>query len=151
VIVCEPVVSDDVITLALPPLRVVVPNTMAPDLNVTEPVGVPDVDEVTAAVNVTAVPDVEGFCEDVNVVLVAPFVTTWDIADDVLPALLASPLYTTVIVRMPTASAESVSVAVPPLNVCVPNVAAPFLKTTVPVGVGPEAEVTVAVKVTACP
>ena len=148
---CEPTVSDDVTTLAVPSPRVVVPKTVVPDLNVTDPVGVPVVEDETVAVKVTGDRNVDGLPDDVKVVLVAAFATTWDIAVDVLPALFASPLYTTVIMRVPTASAVFDSMAVPPLSVCVPNVAAPFLKTTVPVGVGPEFEVTVAVKVTSCP
>jgi len=53
VIVSEPLASDDFVTLAVPPRRVVVPNTVVPDVNVTDPVGIVEVDEVTDAVNLT--------------------------------------------------------------------------------------------------
>jgi hypothetical protein len=92
VIVCEPVVSKDVVTLAVPPLSAVVPKTIAPDLNVTDPVGVPVVEDVTVAVKVTACPTDDGFCDDANAVFVAALFTVCNIADDVLPASFASPL-----------------------------------------------------------
>jgi hypothetical protein len=54
VIECEPLGSDEVVTLALPLLSAMVPNTVVPDLKVTVPVGVPVVDDATVAVKVTA-------------------------------------------------------------------------------------------------
>jgi hypothetical protein len=149
--VFDPLASDVVDRLAEPFVSCTVPKILVPDLKVTDPVGTPDVLDVTVAVNVTDWPTVDGFSEEVKAVFVAAFPTTWEIAGDVLVALLASPLYTTVIVCVPTVRVETLRVAAPPLNVCVPNVAAPFLKVTVPVGVPPEADVTVAVKVTPCP
>jgi hypothetical protein len=54
VIECDPVVSDDVDSFAIPlEFRVFVPSELAPSKNVTVPVGVPLALLVTVAVNVT--------------------------------------------------------------------------------------------------
>jgi hypothetical protein len=69
---CVPSASDAVANVALLPLSVEVPNTLAPSLKVTVPVGVP-APEATAskvAVNATVAPEVEGFKEDAIVVFV---------------------------------------------------------------------------------
>ena len=63
-----------------------------PDLKITVPVGVPDVEGVTVAVKVTDWPAEDGLSDDINEVLVAAFVTTWDTGDDGLVASFASPL-----------------------------------------------------------
>src|SRR6266849_1626054 len=66
VIECCPLASDEVLNVALPPLSVPMPSVVVPSLNVTFPVGVPRVAGFTVAVNVTAVPKVDGFNEDVT-------------------------------------------------------------------------------------
>jgi hypothetical protein len=50
----EPLASDEVVTLAVPLVSEMVPNTVVPDLNVTVPLGVPVVDDATVAVKLTA-------------------------------------------------------------------------------------------------
>jgi len=80
---CEPVVSAAVVSNALPPLNANVPNEVAPSKNSTVPVGPKD--GLTVAVNVTDCPNVEGFTDDVNAVVVLALVTVCVIADDVLP------------------------------------------------------------------
>ena len=58
VIVCVPAASEDVVSVATPPLNVPVPRLVEPSRKVTVPAGEPYVDTagVTVAVNVTAVP-----------------------------------------------------------------------------------------------
>ena len=56
------------------PFNIPDPKVIAPSLNVTVPVGMPDpADGVTVAVNVTVWPQIEGFSEEVSVVEVAAF------------------------------------------------------------------------------
>lgn len=88
VIESVPSASVDVANVALPALSVPVPSVVVPFLNVTVPAGVPTpgATAVTVAVNVTVVPDVEGFNEDAIVVLVLALSTTWDSTADVLVA-----------------------------------------------------------------
>jgi hypothetical protein len=105
--------------------------------------------ETTVAVNVTACPKLDGFCELVNDVPVGAFLTTCFNIGEALPANNASPLYTTVILRVPAARVAIVSCAPPPLRGTVARVVAPFMKVTVPVGL-PDDDVTVAVNVTDC-
>lgn len=57
---CDPTARVDVVSIALPPLSVPVPRAVVPSLNVTVPVGVPDV-AVTVAVKVTAWSKADGF------------------------------------------------------------------------------------------
>jgi hypothetical protein len=85
-IVSDPFASEVVDRLAEPFTSCTVPNGFVPDLKVTDPVGTPDVLDVTVAVNVTDWPTVDGFCEDVNDKLVAALFTTCDRAGDVLEA-----------------------------------------------------------------
>ena len=69
-----PDVSEEVLYVACPePFRVPVPSVVAPSLNVTVPVGVP-VPELgaTVAVNITDCPTVDGFAEEIRVVMVGP-------------------------------------------------------------------------------
>jgi len=68
VILCDPVVNVDVANVAVLPLNVPVPILVAPSKNVTVPVGVPDVDD-TVAVKVTLWPNVDGFKDEVTVVV----------------------------------------------------------------------------------
>jgi hypothetical protein len=70
----EPDGSVDVPKVAVPPLSGAVPNTVVPFLNVTVPVGVPLL-ELTVAVNVTACPTLDGFCDEVSVVVVTALLT----------------------------------------------------------------------------
>ena len=76
----EPCVSEEVLNVAFPALIGPVPSVVVPSLNVTVPVMVPAVAELTLAVNATDVPTVEGFSDEVTVVVVAagaaPPVTT---------------------------------------------------------------------------
>ena len=67
---CAPNPNVDVVKVATPPLMVEAPSVIVPSLKVTVPVGVPVVDELTVAVNVTACPTLEGFAEDIRTVLV---------------------------------------------------------------------------------
>jgi hypothetical protein len=60
-------------------------------LNVTVPVGVPEVVGFTVAVKVTAWPTAEGFTEETTEVVEAAGFTTCDRAGEVLPAKLVLP------------------------------------------------------------
>jgi len=77
--------------LALPPARATVPSTVAPELNVTAPVGV-TIAEATVAVNLTDCPNVDGLREETTVVVVVAGFTIWLSGTDVLMAEDASPL-----------------------------------------------------------
>src|ERR1700676_4285798 len=151
VIECDPTASVDVVNAALPLLSVPVPSTVVPSLNVTDPVGVPVVNDFTVAVKVTGFPCLEGFSEEVTVLDVAAFVTVSVSTAEVLPVKFASPPYTAVIECDPTVSVDVVNAAFPALSATVASVVAPSLKITVPVGVPEVAAFTVAVNVTAWP
>ena len=69
-IVCVATVGVAVANVAFPPLSAPVPKTVLPFLNVTVPVGVPVPVCVTVAVNMTDWPNIEGFFEDVTLVVV---------------------------------------------------------------------------------
>ena len=89
-----PTDSVEVVNIAWPfALSVVVPSTLVPCSNVTEPVGVPapGADAVTVAVNVTPCPNTDGLTEDATTVVVLACLTFWLRAEDVLPAQLAEP------------------------------------------------------------
>ncbi len=64
---CAATESVEVISVAVPPLRVPVPIVAAPSLKVIVPVAV---DGNTLAVKVTFVPNVEGFSDDIKFVVV---------------------------------------------------------------------------------
>jgi hypothetical protein len=82
VIECEPNVSDEVVSVATPPLSGAVPRIVAPSLNVTVPVGeVP----VTVAAKVTAWPTLLGFGEELREVDAAAKQVA--VTVEVLPAL----------------------------------------------------------------
>lgn len=120
-------------------------------MNVTVPVGTPDVADVTVAVNVTDVPKVEGFSDDVTAMEVPARFTVWVNTDDVLSMKFAVPVYTAV---MECASAERVVVvkaAIPPVSVFEVSVVVPSLNVTLPVGADEVLDVTFAVIVTDCP
>ena len=53
------------------------PKVVVPFLKVTVPVGVAPVDGVTVAVKVTDAPEVDGFTDEVRVVVVGEGLTTW--------------------------------------------------------------------------
>ena len=63
--------------VALPLLSVPVPNTVAPFLNVTVPVGVPlpGATAATVAVNVTDWPNTDGLCDELTVLELAALFT----------------------------------------------------------------------------
>lgn len=68
---CVPKPSVEAMNVATPlPLTAEVPSVVVPSRNVTVPVGVPVVDELTVAVRVTDCPTLEGFAEEVRTVLV---------------------------------------------------------------------------------
>src|SRR6476619_3775250 len=96
---CPATDSADVEKVALPPLSVPVPSVVAPSLNVTVPVGVPEPGPVavTVAVNVTDPPKFDGFVPDTTAVVVADCCPTCDVVDDVLVTKFVSPPYTAVI------------------------------------------------------
>jgi hypothetical protein len=144
-----------VLKLALPPLNATSPRVLAPSLNVTVPVGVPEpgAAALTVAVNVTVCPKTDGLAEETTVVLLPSLLTVWKRVADVLPAKFVSPLYTAVITCVVTLKPLVDRLALPPLRVDVPITVEPSLKLTVPVGVPAPGLVTltVAVNVTAWP
>ena len=71
--------------MADPALSVAVPSTVAPFLKVTVPVGIPEVEEVTLAVNVTDWLYEDGLMELVSVALLAALFTVWTRVGEVLP------------------------------------------------------------------
>lgn len=79
--------------------------------------------------------------------------TVWINEADVLPALVASPPYTAVMLCAPTVRVDVASDPVPPLRVTVPSVAVPFRIVTLPLGIAPPgvSAVTETVKATDCP
>lgn len=82
--------------VAEPPLRVLVASVFVPFLNVTLPVGVPEVAGAAVAVNVTSCPKFEGFSDDTTAVVVPSLFTVCIRIDDVLPMKLVSPPYVAV-------------------------------------------------------
>ena len=91
--VSVPTGSAVVLKLALPPLRVAVPRTVVPTLNVTVPVGVPKPDELgaTVAVKVTDWPNTEDVGAAVTEVVVLPELTV-SVVVPLLVVKLVSPL-----------------------------------------------------------
>jgi hypothetical protein len=81
-----PARSEDVVTVAAPPVSVEVPNVVAPLVNVTVPV----TPLGSVAVNVTDCPGVEGFTEETRVTTGVPLVTVW-LVDPVAGLLFESP------------------------------------------------------------
>ena len=124
------------------------PSVVAPFLNVTVPLGVPEVDAFTATVNFTAWPTVDGLSEDASAVEVAALSTVCESAGDVLASYCVLPLYSAVMECAPTARVDVVNVAFPAaLRVAVPSVVVPSFTVTVPLDSG----VRVTVNVTGCP
>src|SRR5579863_494583 len=148
---CLPAVRAEVDRLAMLPVSGTLPRTVVPDLNVTVPVGLPLVVTVTAAVNVTSCPTVEGFRLDASVVLLGYLLTTCFSAGDVLPVLFTSPRYFAVMEWLPEALNEASMLACPFTSVAEPSDRVPDLKSTVPLTVPWCWLVTVAMKVMVCP
>jgi hypothetical protein len=83
---CTPVLSNDVVNIALPLISGNVPNEVAPSFSVTKPVGMPlpGASASTPTVNVTAWPSVEGSSEETKMVLVAFLLTVCVNAEEAL-------------------------------------------------------------------
>ncbi len=108
VIVCDPADNEDELKEAIPP-DIVTDGWVIPSiLNITVPVAVLG---DTVAVNVTGLPNVDGFCDEVSVVVVVIWVTVCVNADDVLDRSFVSPEYAAVIVCEPTDSEDELKVA----------------------------------------
>src|SRR5437667_10895515 len=104
---CDPTLSDDVVQLAWPLLRLILLQlvmAVSPSLKVTFPDGVPvpGLFAVTVAVNFTDCPDTDGFDEELADVVV-PYFTVFVGLGVVLLLMFASPPYDAVIWWEPTA------------------------------------------------
>ena len=79
---------------AFPLVSVPVPNTVAPFLNVTVPVGVPlpGATAATVAVNVTDWSNTEGLCDEITLVELAALLTVWESAGEALARKVPLPL-----------------------------------------------------------
>src|SRR5712692_5139777 len=137
---CVPTASELVLNVAEPADTATVASVVAPSLKATVPVSVPAPGATidTVAVKVTDCPNTDGFALEAKLVVVLAWLTTCDRAALVLVLKLVSPLYTAVMLCVPTASALVLNVAVvtPAVveTVPVPMLVAPSLKSTVPVG-----------------
>jgi hypothetical protein len=156
VIECDPCTSADVMNVAFPPAPTVpIPREVIPSKNVTVPLIVPAVAEETVAVNVTLVPAVDGFKDDVTNEVVAAFVPAFTVslsASEVLAENLASPLYFAVIEWTACVSVVVEIDALPLLIVTgAPICVAPSKNVIVPVSVPAVVDVDVAVNVTLWP
>jgi hypothetical protein len=80
-----------VVSVALPPFTGLVPNTVAPSLKVTEPLGVPEIAAFTMAVKVTLCPNLEGLTEEVSDVEVVACNTSCATVDELLASKKKSP------------------------------------------------------------
>ena len=152
---CAPTPNEEVVNMAEPLLRVAgEPRLFTPSLNCTVPVGFPEPGATaeTEAVKLTDWPKLDGFSDEMMVVLLLALLTVCVGNEPVLPVKFVSPLYTAVMLCVPTLNDEVVNVAEPLLSATGdPRLPAPSLNCTVPVGVpepGASAD-TVAVKVTA--
>src|SRR5205814_562825 len=88
----------EVVKTASPPLSVPVPSVVAPSLNVTVPVAVPEPGRfaATAAVKMTAWPGVAGFTDEVRVTVVVSWLTVRPLAPKPPLRKLVSPPYVAV-------------------------------------------------------
>jgi hypothetical protein len=68
-----PAESEVVVAVAIPPVRLEVPNTVLPVVNVTVPVAL----DGRVAVKVTAWPTLDGFREEVKVTVGVALLTVW--------------------------------------------------------------------------
>lgn len=93
-----PWVSKDVANVAFPLTSAAEPNVAVPSFNVTVPPGVPlpGATAATVTLNVTVVPNVDGFGEEVSVVKVAALLTVCVRTADVLGLKAVPPLYVAV-------------------------------------------------------
>lgn len=112
------------VTVALPLTSVRVPITVVPRFSVTVPPGVIPPGDVTVIVNVTGVPRVTGFCDEVSPVIVDAVVITCASADDEL-GWNVCPMYSARIWRVPTPRIGTVRRAIPPTVFLVPSQAPP--------------------------
>jgi len=129
-----------------------VPKVVVPSLNVTLPVAIAPVDEVTIAVKVTAWPAVDGLGADARLVDVVALLMVCEIAVEVLVRNWESPAYCAVIEAVPALRVLVLNIALPPESVAIPILVEPRLNVTVsPSGGAPEGEATVAVKTTVWP
>jgi hypothetical protein len=150
VIAVEPRLSVDVVNCALPPASCAVPITVFPAENVTGPVGI-TVGDVIVAVNVTGLPWLDGFSDELRAAALVVSTITWFNTADVLLRLCASPLYTATKGYRSALRFDLVNVAVPWLFSAAEPIVWPQVNVTLPVGgIGPE-DFTAAVKVTFCP
>ena len=145
----SPIASVPIETLAWPPDKVPTPITVAPSESVTVPDGVPAVAD-TIAVNVTELPNLEGFGDAIRPVVVAAVPMVSVTAAPVLAAKLGLPSYAAVIVWTPAVSRLVESDASPFVSGAVPITVAPSENVTVPDGV-PAPDETAAVNVTVPP
>jgi hypothetical protein len=150
---CVPIESVDVVKVATALLfRAPVPRVVGPSRKVTVPVGVPEVLDIIAAVNVTGAPLDDVAAELTSAAVVGTDVMVSTIAAEVLLAKFALPVYLAVIECVPTVSVEVVKLATAALfSVPVPSVAVPSRKVTIPVGVPELVDVIVAVNVSGLP
>jgi hypothetical protein len=81
------------LNVACPPLRVRVAKVVVPSMKATEPPGVPPpgATALTVAVSATDWPKVDGFTDDVSVVVVLAWFTVCVRAADALPLKFVSP------------------------------------------------------------
>ena len=87
-----PVLSELIVTLVDPVLSSVAEIDGVPlSEKTTLPVGIPEVDGVTVAVNVMAWPGEDGSGLELMLVLVGVTATVWDTTDEVLDTKLVSP------------------------------------------------------------
>jgi hypothetical protein len=83
-----PTARVEVLNVAFPLAKAVVPKTVTPCLNVTVPVGVPPNIGVTVAVNVTDLPEGAGSRDEVSLVIVVDVIEKLpDSVPSTLPAL----------------------------------------------------------------
>ncbi len=148
--------SDEVANMASPALRLAGVCGAPSMLNVTVPVGVPAPGDTasTLAVNVTLLPNVEGFNDELTAVLLLAGSTVWKKSMEVLKLKLSSPLYVALIVWLPTLNDAFVNVACPDALMLTGVCGVPSrLNVTLPVSVpAPGATgATVAVNTTDCP
>lgn len=167
---CEPAVSDDVVTVATPPVSTLEPVPMGVgvpvllSMKVTFPVGVPPVELelLTTAVMRTDAPTAAGFGEELSAMNVGVVVgtemgfTVCVTTFDVLGKKFKLPAYTAVMEWDPTVSGvDVVNVACPLLTVPVPSstptLTPPSQNATFPAGVPPAGPSTTAMNVTDCP
>jgi hypothetical protein len=70
----DPSGREEVLSLALPALSWTVPSNVLPDMKTTVPFGV-SVGEVIVAVNVTSLPETEGFLDEMMAAIVSAWFT----------------------------------------------------------------------------